>query len=50
MKRLVTSSSLGLLLLVLFAVPAVAGRAWCARDPIVTLDGVEYQLFVSIPE
>lgn len=50
MKRLLTSSSLGLLMLLLVAMPVVAGRAWCARDPIVTLDGVEYQLIVSVPE
>lgn len=50
MKRLVMSSTLGALALLMLVMPAVAGRAWCMRDPIVKLDGVEYQLLVGIPE
>ena len=36
--------------LILVSGPASAGRLWCRADPIVRLDGVEYQVFISIPD
>lgn len=39
------------LVAVLFlALPAQAALKWCKTDPIVRLDGVEYQLIVAVPE
>lgn len=34
----------------LVASPASAGRRWCARDPIVNLNGNSVQVWVAIPE
>lgn len=50
MKRLIISAVLGVLMILTFVVPAGAAIRWCRADPIVLLNGVEYQLFVSIPE
>jgi len=33
-----------------FAMPAFAGRAWCAKDPIVRLNGEDVQIWVAILE
>lgn len=41
---------LGLLALLVVAMPASAGRAWCARDPIVTIQGTQLQILIAIPE
>ena len=30
--------------------PAEAGRGWCARDPIVTLNGQPVQIWIMIPD
>jgi hypothetical protein len=55
MKRTVTARRstallLGLLALLILAAPASAGRRWCAKDPIVTIDGVPVQIWVAVPE
>ena len=50
MRRYLTATTLGLLALVIFAMPALAGRTWCARDPIVRLNGEDIQIWVAIPE
>lgn len=41
---------LGLLAIMLLAMPALAGRVWCARDPIVNLNGTNLQVWVAVPE
>lgn len=38
------------LLLVLIVFPAQAGLIWCQGDPVVSLDGTEVQIVLSIPE
>jgi hypothetical protein len=50
MRRLILSLSLALFVILLVASPALAGRRWCARDPIVSLDGNHLQVWVAIPE
>src|SRR5688572_29304290 len=49
MKRLFTASALGLLALLVLALPASAGKNWCMRDPIVRIGGTEVQILVAIP-
>jgi hypothetical protein len=39
-----------LLALLLLAAPVEAGRRWCARDPIVRVNGTQLQIWVAIPE
>ena len=41
---------LGLLAVLMMAAPASAGRTWCARDPIVRIQGTELQILVAVPE
>jgi hypothetical protein len=50
MRRFSISLTLGVLALMLMALPASAGRSWCARDPIVSLDGTPVQVWVAIPD
>jgi hypothetical protein len=50
MRRLGISCFLGVLALLLVAAPASAGRVWCARDPIVRIDGTDVQVWVAIPD
>lgn len=49
MRRFVVAASIALLVIMSIGSTVSAARGWCARDPIVELDGVEYQLIVSIP-
>ena len=49
-RRLFTASMLGLLAVMIFAMPALAGETWCAKDPIVRLNGEDVQIWVAIPE
>jgi len=49
-RRLIAATTLGLLALLILAVPALAGRNWCAKDPIVSLNGTQVQMWVAIPE
>jgi hypothetical protein len=44
------AAALGLLALLLLVAPVVAGRRWCARDPIVAVNGTQLQIWVAIPE
>jgi hypothetical protein len=50
MRRLILCLSLACIATLFVATPASAGRAWCARDPIVNLDGHELQVWVAIPD
>lgn len=50
MRRTLLCLSLALLASLLIATPAAAGRSWCARDPIVILNGRAVQVWVAIPE
>jgi hypothetical protein len=49
MTRFARSLLLVLVAFTLAATPAMAGRAWCARDPIVRINGAEVQVWVAIP-
>jgi hypothetical protein len=49
-RRHVTAVVLGLLALLVFAVPANAGVSWCRADPIVELNGKRVQIWVAVPE
>jgi hypothetical protein len=50
MRRFSVSLLLGALALLLVSAPASAGRSWCARDPIVRIDGTDVQVWVAIPD
>jgi len=49
-RRYLTAGVLGLLALLVFAMPAGAGVSWCRADPIVDLNGKRVQIWVAIPE
>ena len=49
MKRLTGSLLLALLALLLLAAPVSAGRHWCAKDPVVALNGTAVQILVAVP-
>ena len=49
-RKIIVAVSLGLLAMLVVATPALAGRKWCARDPIVRLNGEDVQIWVAIPE
>jgi len=49
-RRLLSAFTLGLLAVIVLAMPALAGRSWCAKDPIVRLNGADVQIWVAIPE
>ena len=50
MKRLTGSVTLALVAVVLLVAPASAGRQWCAKDPVVSLNGTVVQILVGVPE
>jgi hypothetical protein len=50
MKRLTGSVTLALVALVLLVAPASAGREWCAKDPVVSLNGTVVQILVAVPK
>ena len=50
MKRFTGSVTLALVALVLLVAPASAGREWCAKDPVVSLNGTAVQILVAVPE
>ena len=49
MRKMFVATTLGLLAVLMLAAPAMAGRTWCARDPIVRINGHDVQLWVGIP-
>ena len=46
---MILATTLGLLAVLMLAAPAMAGRVWCARDPIVRINGHDIQMWVAIP-
>ncbi len=50
MRRFLFAASMGLLTVLMLASPALAARSWCAKDPIVRLNGADVQIWVAIPE
>lgn len=50
MRRLICSTILATLTMLLVALPAAAGMEWCEKDPIVRLDGTTVQILVAIPQ
>jgi hypothetical protein len=51
MRRLFTSLTLGIFALIVLAAPVGAGsRVWCARDPIVNIDGTPVQIWIAVPD
>lgn len=50
MRRFQIAVVFSAVLLILVASPASAGLQWCPRDPIISLNGQEVQIWVSIPE
>ncbi len=50
MRKLLVATTLSLLAVIVLAMPAFAGRSWCARDPIVRLNGENVQIWVAIPD
>lgn len=49
-RKIIVAISLGLLAMLVVATPALAGRTWCARDPIVRLNGADVQIWIAIPD
>jgi hypothetical protein len=49
MKRLTGSITLAFVALALLVAPASAGREWCAKDPVVSLNGTAVQILVAVP-
>jgi len=50
MRKYLMAITLCLLAVLVLATPALAGRKWCAKDPIVRLNGEDVQIWVAIPE
>lgn len=50
MRKMLVAMTLGLLAVLMLAAPVLAGRVWCARDPIVRINGHDVQMWVAIPE
>lgn len=50
MRRLTMTLLVVLAAAVVLATPASAARTWCAKDPIVALNGTPVQIWVSIPD
>lgn len=49
-KKLMLAIAFGMLATLLLALPAMAARGWCARDPIVSLNGTEVQIWIAVPQ
>jgi len=49
LRRLGLAISLGVLAVLCAVLPASAGWTWCRTDPIVRLNGTQYQIIVSVP-
>jgi hypothetical protein len=50
MRKLFVAIALGALAILVLATPAMAARTWCARDPIVRINGHDVQFWVAVPE
>ena len=50
MRRFALIALAALLIFGSAATPVSAGKGWCRSDPIVTLNGVELQFWVAIPD
>lgn len=50
MRKAFVATTLGLLAVLVLAMPAMAGRTWCAKDPIIRINGRDTQLWVAIPQ
>ena len=51
MKRVLRAPLIGLLALVVLALPVTAGEiSWCETDPIVSLNGTAVQILVALPQ
>ena len=50
MRKTCAAMVLAVLAVCVLAMPAAAGRQWCAKDPIVALNGHEVQILVAVPE
>lgn len=50
MKRVALSAWIALTIALVLVQRADAGLAWCARDPVVSLNGKPVQIIVAIPE
>ena len=48
-KRFSTAFLMGLLALLIAAMPTLAGVTWCRADPIVRLNGTDVQIWVAVP-
>ena len=49
MKRFLVALPVSLLALLVMAMPISAGREWCAKDPVVDLNGTSLQILVAVP-
>jgi hypothetical protein len=49
MRKMFVALTLGLLAVLMLAAPAMAARTWCARDPIVRVNGHDVQMWVAVP-
>jgi hypothetical protein len=49
-RKLFVAATLAALAALLVIVPASAGVLWCAKDPIVALNGSEVQILVAVPD
>lgn len=50
LRRQLAACTLGLLAMLVFAMPAGAGVSWCRADPVVNLNGKRVQVWVAVPE
>ena len=50
MRTWLVAGVFGVLALFLIASPASAGWMWCAKDPVIRLDGTSVQILVAVPQ
>ncbi len=49
-RKMFLALALGMLAVLVLASPAMAARSWCAKDPIVLLNGTPVQMWIAIDE
>lgn len=49
-RRILVALTMMALAVAVSSTPALAGRKWCAKDPIVSLNGVPVQIWIAVPE